>query len=420
LVALGATVPGFLARTARAADAGKDRILVVLEMNGGNDGLNTLVPYANEHYQRARPTLGLKKEEVVKIDDMFGLNPGLRNLDRLRTSGQLSIVQGVGYPNPDRSHFESMDIWQSADPKRQIGTGWLGRGLGSLKAAEGAIPAMHVGEQKLPMALQGGPSGVPSIHPSKPFELHLSDSAGNQQEFDGRQRSAAPPSEHDKARMSLIKSTADPSATSGNDLLQFVRRSSLQTYTAIDRLRELMKSDGQNQLNDLQRFGPGGFGRLAAHLNLVARLIKANFGTRIFYVYIDGFDTHAEQRNMHQQLLQQIADAVNGFFQQLEQSKLADRVVLMTFSEFGRRMAENGSRGTDHGAASCLFVAGPQVKGGLIGKPPNLAPGDLDGGDPRFTVDFRQVYATLLDRWLGIESRHVLGGKFEGVELVRG
>jgi uncharacterized protein (DUF1501 family) len=271
------------------------------------------------------------------------------------------------------------------------------------------------------MALQGGPGGVPTIHPSRPFDLHLSDAAGNQQEFDGRRQvQGGPPSEHEKARMNLIKSTADPSATSGNDLLQFVRRSSLQTYTAIDRLRELMKTDGQNQLNDIQRFGPGGYGRLSAHLNLIARLIKANFGTRIFYVYIDGFDTHADQRNAHQQLLQQIADAVNQFYQQLEQAKLADKVLLMTFSEFGRRMAENGSRGTDHGAASCLFVAGPRAKGGLIGKPPSLAAADLDDGDPRFTVDFRQIYATLLDQWLGVESRHILGGKFEHVELVRG
>src|SRR5205085_7834758 len=173
LFALSSLVPGFLANTARAAEAGKDTILVVIEMTGGNDGLNTVVPYADDLYHKARPTLRLSREQVVRVDDHIGLNPGLRPLERLLREGQVAVVQGVGYPNPDRSHFESMDVWQSGDPRRLSRTGWLGRGLGVLKFGPGAVPAAHVGAEQLPLALAGAATGVPSIHPDRPFDLEL-------------------------------------------------------------------------------------------------------------------------------------------------------------------------------------------------------------------------------------------------------
>ena len=174
LVALGATAPGFVARTARAAAPGKDTVLVVLEMTGGNDGLNTVVPYADDLYHKARPTLRFTKEQVVKVDDHVGLHPGAAAAwSGCSSEGQLAVVQGVGYPNPDRSHFESMDIWQSADPKRQIRSGWLGRGLGGMKFSAGAVPGVHVGTEQLPLALAGASTGVPSIHPSRPYDLEL-------------------------------------------------------------------------------------------------------------------------------------------------------------------------------------------------------------------------------------------------------
>jgi uncharacterized protein (DUF1501 family) len=430
LVALSPFVPGFVAGTARAAEAGKDKILVLLEMNGGNDGLNTVAPYGDDLYQKARPTLGLKKTEVLRIDDYLGLNPGLRGLHDLFNKGQLAIVQGVGYPNPDRSHFESMDIWQSADPRRQTGNGWLGRSLDLVTVAEGRIPGICVGKQQLPLALQGSATGVPAIQTGKPYDLELLAGPVTPPPPQRGPRkkpvtTAAPVAnkadpkteDHRAERLRLVQEVAELSPAASGDLLSFVRRSSLQTYTSLERLRKLLQEDGgQGAVPN-----PGQFNaqrtQLTRDLTLVARIIRAGFGTRVFYVAIDGFDTHARQRQQHQELLQEIGGAVAGFFQQLETSGDAKRVLLMTFSEFGRRLRENGSKGTDHGAASCLFVAGPAVKAGPLGKHPSLA--DLDAGDLKYHTDFRQVYATLLDRWLECESSRVLAGKFEPLALLK-
>jgi uncharacterized protein (DUF1501 family) len=226
--------------------------------------------------------------------------------------------------------------------------------------------------------------------------------------------------QHRTERMKLIKDLTGQGATPGNDLLRFVQRSSLQTYTAVDRLRKLM-SEPQPPSSP-EPFQVGGRSRtneLTGKLNLIARIIRAGFGTRIFYVSFDGFDTHSGQRREHEQLLESVSSSITQFFNQLQGSGDADRVVLMTFSEFGRRVQENGSKGTDHGAASCLFVAGPKVKGGPVGKHPSLAKEDLDAGDLKHTIDFRQVYATLLDRWLECDSRVVLGGAFEHLTLLK-
>jgi uncharacterized protein (DUF1501 family) len=439
LVALHSVVPGFLATTARAATPGKDKILVVIEMTGGNDGLNTVIPYGDDLYYKNRPTLGYKKKELITVDDHIGLHPGLRGLSALQQQGQLAIVQGVGYPNPDRSHFESMDIWQMADPKRKIGTGWLGRTMNSVKVEEGHMPGMYVGNQKLPVALEGSALGTPAIDPAKPYELRLE--SGDTLRVD--QPPTAPdgtvftavdtgpagpqqpkqddkPSPHREARMKLIKELTEATQGAPGDLLQFVRRSSLQTYTAVESLRRLMKEDlcGSPDPNAQVQFDRRrGQSTLGSDLGLVAKMIKAGFGTRIFYVAIDGFDTHSKQKNDHNNLMQQFGDAVQNFFMQLQQSGHDKRVILMNFSEFGRRVKENGSQGTDHGAGSCLFVAGPQVKGGVCGKHPSLA--DLDAGDLKHHTDFRRVYATLLDKWLECDSTAVLGAKYEHVDVVK-
>jgi uncharacterized protein (DUF1501 family) len=437
LVALHSLVPGFLANTARAAAPGKDKILVVLEMNGGNDGLNTVIPFGDDLYHKNRPTLGYKKNDVIPVDDHIGLHPGLRGLSGLLNQGQLAIVQGVGYPNPDRSHFESMDIWQMGDPKRKVGTGWLGRTMNTVRIPEGHMPGIYVGKEKLPMALEGSSTGTPAIDPAKPYELRLESGdkisveevtiqEGNavftQVVSDGsRKPKEEKPSPHREARMKLIKElTGEPGASApGGDLLQFVRRSSLQTYTAVESLRRLMREDLRGAPEPPERrFRPGQQSTLAGDLGLIAKMIRAGFGTRIFYVAIDGFDTHSKQKMDHNNLMLQIGDAVQSFFQQLQQSGDDKRVVLMTFSEFGRRVKENGSQGTDHGAASCLFVAGPQAKAGLIGKHPSLA--DLDAGDLKHHTDFRQVYATLLDKWLECDSEKVLGTKFAHSPILKG
>jgi uncharacterized protein (DUF1501 family) len=414
LVALSGVVPQFLLNAAGAAEPGKDKILVVLEMNGGNDGLNTVIPYADDRYHEARPTLGHSKADVIRVDDHVGLNPGMRSFERLLAKGQLAVVQGVGYPNPDRSHFESMDIWQSADPQRKAGTGWLGRSLGRLRAGHGALRGLYVGAQKLPLAMQGSTTGVPTVHFSKPYDLELTEEPARPPPRPGTRTPArATPAPKADAHLTDRRKLIDDLtrlAPAGNDMLQFVQRSALQTYTTIDRLREIMCAN-RRPLNP--------YAELDQKLGLIADIIAAEFGTRIFYVSIGGFDTHADQKGQHQRLLQQVADAVTDFFGRLERSGNASRVLLMTFSEFGRRIEENGSHGTDHGAASCLFVAGPGVKGGPVGKHPSLAPEDLDGGDLKYHTDFRQVYATLLDGWLGCDSRQVLLGKFTHVPLLK-
>ncbi len=406
LLACAPAVPQFLADTARAAEQDKDgTVLVVLEMGGGNDGLNTVIPYADDLYHLARPTLRLTKKNVLKVNDHIGLHNGLNGLQQLLNEGHLAVVQGVGYPNPDRSHFESMDIWQSADVTRANQTGWLARAVPSLHDKKGSIPALQMGGS-LPLALQGAAGGVVSLNQRVPYQLDLGSDSKRQ----------AP-------RRKLIEDlTKSPTDGPDDDLLAFVRRRQVQTYTTLDKLKAVL--DAEKKPNQPQaapmagtiQFGEGG-GALTNNLNLVARLIKQGFGTRVFYVAIDGFDTHASQAERHSALLQEVSGAIGTFFQTLKEGEHDKKVLLLTFSEFGRRVKENGSRGTDHGAASCLFVAGPAIKGGPVGDHPKLS--DLDSGDLRHAIDFRRVYATLLDQWLGVDSRAVLNGQFAHLPLLK-
>jgi uncharacterized protein (DUF1501 family) len=387
LVALSSVVPQFVSRTAQAAAPGKDTILVVLEMTGGNDGLNTVIPYADDLYHKARPTLRQTKDVVMRLDDHVGLHSGMQGFRPMWDKGQLAVVQGVGYPNPERSHFEAMDTWQTADPKGAV-TGWLGRAAVESDNRLGGVPILHVGPNRQPLALAGAPGGgAVTVNDQKMFRLELSGGKVAQQ----------------KARRKLLEELAAPSVQTGEEnLASFVQRRQVQTLTAVETLRELLEGP-----NAVPRQGDG----LSQKLQLVAGLIAKGFGTRIFYVSLEGFDTHANQGPTHANLLGDLANSINGFFQTLKASGHDGRVRLMTFSEFGRRVPENGSRGTDHGAASCLFVAGPSVKGGVVGKHPSLA--DLDADDLKFHTDFRRVYATQLDGWLGCDSKAVLGATWD-------
>ncbi len=414
LVALGATVPGFITSTAAAAEQGKDNILVVVEMTGGNDGLNTVIPYGDDLYYKARPSLRFKKEDVLTIDDHIGLNPSLRGFNTLLENDKLAIVQGVGYPNANRSHFESMDIWQSADPRNKTGNGWLGRTLAELKVEGGRIPAFHIGAKQLPLAMQGSAVGVPSLNSEKPFGLDLINT------FYGHQPDGSVSNAKKSAstRKELIESVAKHAPSDDGGLLQFVKRISLDAYASIDSLKSIMNE--KFEVPDPDYDYSKGFREIRSGLSyelmLVSRMIQAGFGTRIFYVSIDGFDTHGSQREDHANLLRSVGDAISNFFEQLNASGDEERVLVMTYSEFGRRVAENGSKGTDHGAGSCMFVAGPSVKSGLIGEHPSLE--DLDSGDLKFHTDFRQVYATLLDKWLQCDSQQVLSGQFKHIPLL--
>jgi uncharacterized protein (DUF1501 family) len=390
LVALGSTVPQFVASTARAAAPGKDNILVVVEMTGGNDGLNTVIPYADDLYHKARPTLRERKDAVIRLDDHVGLHPGMQGFKSLLDSGHLAVVQGVGYPNPERSHFEAMDIWHTADPKRAIQTGWLGRASVEMENRSGGVSIIHIGPGKIPLATAGAPGGgAVSVGDQNAFRLEIAGGTADQQ----------------KTRRQLLSDLSAPSKDAKqDDLLSFVQRRQVQTLTAVECLHDLLEGP-----NRVRSYGGG----LNQKLQIVSGLIAREFGTRIFYVSIDGFDTHADQAPSHKKILGELAEAISNFFRDLKTSGNDNRVRLMTFSEFGRRVTENGSKGTDHGAASCLFVAGPSVKGGVVGKHPSLA--DLDADDLKFHTDFRRIYATQLDGWLGCDSEAVLGAKWDHI-----
>ena len=401
LLACGNFVPRFLARSALALEGqaanGKGHLLVVLELTGGNDGLNTVVPYADDIYHKSRPKLHFTKEQVRKIDDHVGLHPALRGFADLLDAQQLAVVQSVGYPNPNRSHFESMAIWHTADLKPTGNTpGWLARGLDSKPVAAGSdVPGLHVGANLLPQALEGGERHVPSVASLEQFRRRLNVPA------------AAGPEEQ---RAALDEIGGEGRGATGS-LLQFVERSTLLTYSSSARLESVMVKGG------VATSYPESYS-LAQRLKLIAQLIKAGLTTSLYYASLGGFDTHANQAGTHDGLLREVGDSLKAFLDDLKKAGAHDRVLVLVFSEFGRRLAENGSAGTDHGTAAPVFLLGDSIKPGVHG--PHLNLRDLDAeGDPKHGIDFRQVYATLLDEWLSCPSEKVLGEKFDRLSLFR-
>ncbi len=413
LLAVGGVVPEILANTAAAADKdakeakdAKDTVLVVIELTGGNDGLNTVAPFADDLYQKARPTLAFSKKEALKLDDYCGLHPRMNEMKRLFDEKRLAVIQGVGYPNPDRSHFESMDIWQLADPKRSKTSGWLARTIPGMTIKDAGVPGMYLGDERLPVAMQGADGGVISLADRASFKLQLTGNGKN--------------------RKSLIEDLNADTKGPAADLAAFVRKRQLQTYGSLQKIEEAL-NEGATAGNTppglptpvpVQSFRvpgqPDDLNSLGGRLQLIARLVQKGIGTRIYYVQLGGFDTHSGQAMMHADLLGNLSNSIGNFINSLGEA--ADRVALMTYSEFGRRVKENGSRGTDHGSGSCLFVAGNKVVGGLVGKHPSLS--DLTDGDLKYHTDFRKVYTTLLDDWLGVDSRTVLGDKFDKLALI--
>lgn len=400
LMAWGLSVPTFLSRTAIAAgDAGKpgnkDTILVVVQLTGGNDGLNTVIPFADPEYAKLRPTLKIGKDQVKKLNDSLGLHPAMDGLAKLYQDGAMAVVQGVGYPNPSQSHFRSMDIWQAASTAETLPEGWLGRALKST-----AAPAFHVASknESAPLALAGAPARVPSITSIEDFQLKVAAVSGS----DSRQQK------------SIIEGAADmPGLSTGNgNLLDFVSRTAVNTYASSKRLQEIGKN-----YSPKEQYPQTG---LAERLKLAAQLIDGGLGARIFYVSIDGFDTHAGQGGTagpHANLWREVSGAITAFYKDLAARGQKDRVCVMTFSEFGRRAKENGSKGTDHGSAAPMFLVGGKVKAGVVGEHPSLS--KLEMGNLKHAIDFRQVYAAVLDQWLGVPSKNVLGGAFQPVDVFK-
>ncbi len=397
LVTMGsATIPTFLARSAQAAreSGADDRILVVVQLLGGNDGLNTVVPHGIDGYARSRRALRLPAGQIHKITDEIGLHPRMGKLAELLQEGRLAILQGVGYPNPDRSHFRSMEIWETARTEQgALETGWLGRVLDEHPVGPGGdLPALNIGTRALPIAFRSKRTEVPSLDSLEQYRLRLAgDDARKRAEREGLDNVAR------------VDRGDDP-------LLGFLRRSTLAAYDSSKRLDQL--SAGSEDASKYPNYG------LARRLELIARIIKAGFGTKIYYTSLDGFDTHANQFGSHAALLNELADSLAAFHADLAEAGQADRVALLAFSEFGRRVAENASGGTDHGAAAPVFVVGPVAQAGLIGAHPSLE--DLDDGDLKYHTDFRRIYAALLESWLGLPAAPIIGEGFLPLELFPG
>jgi uncharacterized protein (DUF1501 family) len=388
LIALAPSVPAFLTRAARAAENPYDgRILVVIQLSGGNDGVNTVVPYTDEGYAKHRDTLRLPTEQLIKVNDRTGLHPALRPAADLLEDGRLAIVQGVGYPNPNRSHDVSMAIWQTArmDRSEHKTFGWLGRAMDQRDVpADGAPQAVLLGDDSPPVALRGRRSTSVAL--------------ANLQDLKLASRPTVPD----------YRLTSAPGQDQG-DLAAFARRATLDAYAAADLIDEVTR----NATSDHSKYPAT---QLADRLKSVAQLIKANFGTPVYYAIQPGYDTHAVQLPTHARLLQEIGGALKAFLDDLRTARLDDRVLVLCFSEFGRRVQEDASLGTDHGTAGPVFLAGPCVIAGMVGLTPSLI--DLEDGDLKAAIDFRQVYATILHQWLGITSPSVLTNSFELLPII--
>ncbi len=390
VVSLAGMAPSFLMEAAAAeSDSVDETILVIVQLTGGNDGLNTVVPFADEAYHRSRPTLALSGDTVRKINSETGLHPAMRGMADLLEAGQLAIVQGVGYPNPNRSHFESMDIWHTCQRKGSPrATGWLGRFLdASQDLARRDTPTLHLGGGKQPLALAAEQVRTPSIESLDRFRLH---DAGN-------------------ASLRATIARLSEKERESDSLLGFIQSSTHAALQTSDRM-EIAKTGTKTSVDYAEN-------RLAEHLRTVAQLIDAGLKTRIYYTELDGFDTHSQQADAHTALLGQFSGAVSAFLQDVAHRGHGDRVLVAAFSEFGRRVEENASEGTDHGAAAPMFLVGSKVQAGLHGEHPSLT--DLQDGDLRHHTDFRQVYAALLENWLGWPSRAILGD-FTPVNILRG
>jgi uncharacterized protein (DUF1501 family) len=399
LLGFGASVPAFLGRTALAAPpagkaGAKDTILLVVQLTGGNDGLNTVIPFKNPEYYKLRPTIAIPKDQVKGIGDDLGLHPAMDAMAGLfNDQAAVCVVQGVGYPNPSQSHFRSMDIWQAASTEETLTEGWIGKAMKSKP-----VPAFHLASENesSPLALSGAPVRVPSIQSLEDFQLKMAAASGADK----------------AAQKGVINDIAKVPASPGkpNNLLDFVSRTQLNTYASSDKLAAIGKN--------YQPKVPYPAGAFANRLKLAAQLIDAGIGTRIFYVSLDGFDTHAGQggaAGAHSNLLRQVSDGIAAFYRDLAERGHKGRLCIMTFSEFGRRGYENGSKGTDHGSGAPMFLVGGKVKGGIIGDHPSLT--RMEKGNLMHSVDFRRVYAAMLDTWLGIDSKAILGEGYQPLKV---
>ncbi|QDT89939.1 DUF1501 domain-containing protein [Gimesia algae] len=404
LLATSAAVPAFLKQTAWAA-AGKeptsDRVLVVLQLTGGNDGLNTVVPFTDENYRRLRPKLQLADAKLHRLNDRVGLHPSLKGLKELMDEEQAAIIQSVGYPNPNRSHFESMAIWQTAPSDQKLSyqksvyarEGWLARTINqraTVAQQTASAQALNIGLDEMPQALFGSRVQVPSIK-------NLAQLKQNTGLFD------------QKTLQAQIAAWKNRTGSTSNPLLKAALQSSLAVHTTAEQIRKINPDQSTTvKYPDTP---------LAELLRLVSQLIHAGFSTPIYYTEHTGFDTHSQQLNSHRNVLSDLGRSLKAFLSDVSKQTPNRPVLVLVFSEFGRRVEENASAGTDHGTAGPVILAGSNLKPGVHGSAPDLE--NLVDGDPVFGVDFRSVYATILENWLNVPSQPVLGQQFEKLDILK-
>lgn len=397
-LALARTMPAFAADSAPSAPsaipAGK-RILVVIQLAGGNDGLNSVVPYGNGAYYDARPSIAIPQKQVLQLDGSVGLHPKMTGLKALYDQGMVAVVQGVGYPEPNHSHFRSMEIWQTAQPKGTSPFGWLGRYLDLTNPVQDN-PLVAVALGGVNRSLAAARTLVPAFNSPEQFKIATGRGTPEQQQ------------QFMQALSAMYRQGDD-----GRGVYAGVRKRGRNAFDAMATVQQAVT--GYKPLAEYPK------SHLAQDLKSVAEMASTGLATQIYYVTTGGFDEHEgeEQADHHGKLMGDFSDSLKAFFDDLAQRGLDDQVLVLAWSEFGRRVHENGSKGTDHGTAGPVFLVGKGVKGGLYGDPPSLA--NLDAGDLRYTQDFRQVYATVLEDWLRYpRASEILGTRFDKLGFVRG
>ncbi|WP_126244289.1 DUF1501 domain-containing protein [Chitinophaga rhizosphaerae] len=362
-----------------------NKVLVVVQLSGGNDGLNTVIPYRNDIYYKLRPQLGIRKNDALALNDELGIHPALKTFKSLYDDGSLGVLNNVGYPNPDRSHFRSMDIWQSASDSRDYwGTGWLGRFLDAqCKGCDKPTQALEI-DDTLSLALKG--NDVKGLALTDPQRLY---GASNDRYF----RDLLAKQQHDDEHHNvdyLYKTMAETISSAGYIQQQFKTYKSKESYPNTE---------------------------LGKNMKTIAELIMTDINTSVYYVSHGSFDTHVGQQNQQQRLFSQLSDALAPFVADLKKNHRFNDVLVMTFSEFGRRVAQNASGGTDHGTANNMFLVGGGLKEkGILNDGPNLT--ELKDGDLQFRVDFKSVYATLLKKWLGADDAAILQKSYEHLSFI--
>lgn len=425
LASMALTTPLFIERSARAVmlpldsavssrpGVPEDRVLVVVQLGGGNDGLNTVVPYGADAYYRNRPALAIAAPGrgdggAIALDHHagLGLHPEFAGFKELIDDGAAAIVQGVGYPNPNRSHFTSMDIWQTANTNA-TGHGWLGRYFDNQCHGSPAADAAVTVGRDAPLALTGQTHKPVTFESAEQFRWRGEDIHPSLRDAYERMLSDLPNGgvPERRERENRRGNQANPNDQSHRD---FLTRTAMDARASSERIR---KAVSEKPLVSYPNSG------LAQQLRTVSAMIRAGMPTRVYYVSLGGFDTHANQLATHGRLLRQLGDALNAFYRDLQAQGNSSRVLTMAFSEFGRRVAQNASQGTDHGTAAPMYFVGDMVRHGVLGDHPSM--NHFDQGDLRFTVDFRCLYAAVIDDWLKADSTAVLGTRFRKAEIIR-